>query len=104
MNQTVAWRVPADHPAFAGHFPGAPIVPGVMLLDTVIHAVANTTDALFDSFEIRSVKFLSPARPADELTIEFRLESSGTLHFEVRTGARSCASGEILCKQTSSNS
>lgn len=100
MNQTVAWRVPVDHPVFAGHFPNAPIVPGVMLLDSVIHAIASTTDAALDDLEIRSAKFLSPARPAEELLTEFRMETNGMLHFEVRAGTRRCASGEILCQKT----
>ena len=36
----VAWcRVAADHPALPGHFPGRPIVPGVLLLDAVLQAM-----------------------------------------------------------------
>lgn len=100
MSQTVAWRVPVDHPVFAGHFPNTPIVPGVMLLDSVIHAIASTTESAPDSFEIRSAKFLSPARPAEELLTEFHMEANGMIHFEVRAGARRCASGKIVGQKT----
>ena len=33
MRQVHSFRVEADHPALEGHFPGRPIVPGVVLLD-----------------------------------------------------------------------
>ena len=36
-------RVAADHPSLQGHFPGNPIVPGVVLLDTVIANVELAT-------------------------------------------------------------
>jgi 3-hydroxyacyl-[acyl-carrier-protein] dehydratase len=54
-----------QHPAFAGHFPGAPIVPGVVLLDTALQAIAVAESLLLDQYELSSVKFLSPLSPAD---------------------------------------
>ena len=36
---------PAEHPALQGHFPGTPIVPGVLLLDEALRAAASTQRA-----------------------------------------------------------
>jgi len=96
MNSATHWTVPLDHPAFAGHFPGAPIVPGVMLLDTVLQALAAATGIALDICDIGSVKFLSPAKPGDELVIQHILSASGTIRFEVVAGMRKIASGSIV--------
>ena len=52
MNDAIHWTVPPDHPAFVGHFPGTPILPGVMLLDTVLHAIATANGISLDGCEI----------------------------------------------------
>jgi 3-hydroxymyristoyl/3-hydroxydecanoyl-(acyl carrier protein) dehydratase len=39
MGTTVTVLVPPQHPAFEGHFPGAPLLPGVVLLDEVLRVV-----------------------------------------------------------------
>jgi 3-hydroxymyristoyl/3-hydroxydecanoyl-(acyl carrier protein) dehydratase len=96
MNNATHWTVPLDHPAFAGHFPGAPIFPGVLLLDTVLHAITAATGIALDICEIGSVKFLSPAGPGDELVIQHQLSSSGTIRFDVVAGRRKIASGSIV--------
>ena len=62
-----------DHPAFAGHFPGTPMVPGVVLLDAVIHALlltgrprANGDGAAPTPVcQISAAKFLSPVGPGE---------------------------------------
>jgi 3-hydroxymyristoyl/3-hydroxydecanoyl-(acyl carrier protein) dehydratase len=96
MTNATHWTVPADHPACAGHFPGTPIVPGAMLLDTVLHAVAAATGIALDSCDISSVKFLSPACPGDKLAIEHVLSASGTIRFDIVAGMRKIASGSIV--------
>jgi 3-hydroxyacyl-[acyl-carrier-protein] dehydratase len=96
MNKATHWTVPQDHPVFAGHFPGSPIVPGVMLLDTVLHSIAAATGIALDCCEIGSVKFLGPAGPGEELLIRHVLSASGAIHFEVVAGVRKIASGSIV--------
>ena len=96
MNDTAHWTVPADHPAFAGHFPGTPILPGVMLLDQVLNVIAAATGIALDVCQISSVKFLSPAGPGDELVIRHTLAAGGAIRFDVVAGMRKIASGSIL--------
>lgn len=96
MNTVTHWTVPVDHPAFAGHFPGTPILPGVMLLDTVLHAIAAATGIALDICEISLVKFLSPARPGDALVIQHTRSASGAIRFDVVAGMRKIASGSIV--------
>ena len=96
MNDPARWTVPADHPAFAGHFPGTPILPGVMLLDKVLSVIAAATGIALDVCQISSVKFLSPASPGDELEIRHTLAAGGTIRFDVVAGMRKIASGSIL--------
>ncbi|HEY8356194.1 MAG TPA: 3-hydroxyacyl-ACP dehydratase [Ramlibacter sp.] len=64
----------ADHPAFAGHFPGAPIVPGVLLLDAALHALEA---AGLPPAGIASAKFLQPVAPAQQLALACTPAASG---------------------------
>jgi len=95
MSTAAHWTVPADHPAFAGHFPGTPILPGVLLLDFVLHAITAATGISLEFCEIGSVKFLSPACPGDELMIRHILTASGTIRFDIVAGLRKIASGSV---------
>ena len=95
MNGVTRWIVPADHPAFAGHFPGNPILPGVVLLDVALHTIASARCIALETCEIKSVKFLSPAAPGDELLIEHECSANGVIRFDVVAGARKIATGRI---------
>ncbi|MHB9100920.1 MAG: 3-hydroxyacyl-ACP dehydratase FabZ family protein [Sulfuricella sp.] len=96
MNNTTHWTVPLNHPAFAGHFPGTPILPGVVLLDVALQIIAKTSGIALDLCEISSVKFLSPASPGDELLIQHSISASGTIRFDILAGTRKIASGSIV--------
>ena len=56
-------RVPAQHPALAGHFPGNPIVPGVVVLDAVVSAAEAWLGAGFRVDRLTYAKFLAPLKP-----------------------------------------
>jgi len=58
-----------DHPSLAGHFPGAPTVPGVVLLERVLAAIEaahGTTPPL----RLPQVKFLRPLLPGERAEVE----------------------------------
>ena len=96
MNSATHWTVPLDHPAFAGHFPASPILPGVVLLDLALQIIADSSGVALERCEISSVKFLSPARPGDELLIQHSVSASGTVNFDIVAGIRKIASGSIV--------
>lgn len=70
-----------DHPSAAGHFPGHPIIPGAVLLEAVIEAVAGANGGGRD-LAIRSVKFLQPVRPGDALRLRWQRRAHGEIAFE----------------------
>ena len=88
-------RVAADHPAYAGHFPGHPILPGVVLLAEALDAIAAATGRGADRWTLTGAKFLQPVTPGTELTLVHTASGNGHLRFEVRAGERVMASGTL---------
>jgi len=62
---TVSLTISPQHPAFAGHFPGTPIVPGALLLDEAVRALSSATHQENLHCEIAAAKFLSVVRPGE---------------------------------------
>jgi 3-hydroxymyristoyl/3-hydroxydecanoyl-(acyl carrier protein) dehydratase len=80
-------RFPASHPAFPGHFPGSPIVPGALLLAAALEALglggAGTS--------IASAKFLRPVAPEEEIEVR----RVGLARLELRAGGRLVAAATL---------
>ena len=91
--------IPADHPAYAGHFPGRPILPGVVLLDAALHALAERQGMQSTTGQLKSAKFLSPAQPGESLTLHYTESPTGGFRFDIRCGERSVASGAVFFTQ-----
>lgn len=96
MNNQFSLRIPADHPAFAGHFPGAPIVPAVVLLDEALWRVGDALRIAAHECAIQSAKFLSAARPGESLQLAITQEANRRIAFEIRAPDRLIASGVLL--------
>lgn len=94
MSDGHTFVIPAGHPAFPGHFPGAPIVPGVLLLGHVAAALERARGPLRVS-AIRDAKFFAPLGPGEPCTVVFADLPSGDVRFECRSGARTVARGTL---------
>ena len=77
-------EVAHDHPAFAGHFPGQPLLPGVVLLGEVLELLLRQAPAALGTQpRISAVKFLAPVRPGASLEIRWSAPGEPRLRFEV---------------------
>jgi len=68
MTLEVRRAITADHPSLPGHFPDAPLVAGVLILDEVLIALRDWQKGC-QLTAIRTVKFLQPLKPEQPFTI-----------------------------------
>ena len=74
-------RVGADHPALPGHFPGRPIVPGVLLLDRVFAGLQQRSGARVGA--LRQVKFSAALLPGETAQARCAASGPGQMRIEV---------------------
>ncbi|HEX6613955.1 MAG TPA: hydroxymyristoyl-ACP dehydratase [Rhodanobacteraceae bacterium] len=93
MNETFTapLRIAAAHPALPGHFPGHPVVPGVVLLHGVADALKQWRNRPMARFE---VKFLAPLLPEQDATVELR-DDAPRVRFAIRRGEDVLAKGLV---------
>jgi 3-hydroxymyristoyl/3-hydroxydecanoyl-(acyl carrier protein) dehydratase len=65
----MSFTVPSDHPCLPGHFPGRPLVPGVVLLDAVVAAI-EAGHGPQGPLRLPQVKFMQPLLPGQAARVE----------------------------------
>ena len=88
---TKAFHIRADHPCLVGHFPGAPVVPAVIILDEVLSAAGIVQRGLHVESLVQA-KFMRPLLPDTEATISIEWRES-SLSFDVACGEDTIAVG-----------
>ena len=110
-------NVTINEPFFQGHFPGHPVMPGVLLVEAMAQTAGVLTQisnrikgsggkALFYLVKVDNARFSAPVVPGDQLRMEVALKRlmRGMGIFTARTlvDGKEVASCEIMCAARSS--
>ena len=90
-------HVPCDLAHFSGHFPKAPVLPGVVQVQWALHMARQILPfpTRFAGMEV--LKFQQLIRPGDTLQLTLRFDAErGKLYFAFNNAGAPCSSGRIL--------
>jgi 3-hydroxymyristoyl/3-hydroxydecanoyl-(acyl carrier protein) dehydratase len=93
MTTTHPGCIALDHPAIPGHFPDHPIVPGVVLLTELLHAVKRALGPTVRVVNIASAKFTAPLHPGEPFMIQLAVQDDHQVKFSVTRDEALIASG-----------
>jgi 3-hydroxyacyl-[acyl-carrier-protein] dehydratase len=99
-------NVSANEPVFSGHFPHYPVMPGVLILESMAQAAAilsfvsaghkAQSDSLYYFAGIDKARFKRPVIPGDQLRLEVSLERE--LRGVAKYAARALVDGQLACE------
>ncbi len=87
-----------DHPSLPGHFPGNPVVPGVLLLEQAV-SLLEAAHGPLPTLRLPQVKFLQPLLPGQQARVEVTLRGEGRWRFRVMRGDTVVATGDIAAQE-----
>lgn len=94
---TLQLAVPADLDYFPGHFPGAPVLPGVVQVAWALQLAAPRLGTSPRCREMEALKFQRLLQPGDRVTLTLRHDRArGKLHFAYREGDIAYSSGRLV--------
>ncbi|MCG6573709.1 AMP-binding protein [Pseudomonas sp. AF32] len=89
--------VPPDLAYFSGHFPTAPVLPGVVQVDWALSLGRQLLDLPPRFIGMEVLKFQQLIRPGDEVQLHLRFDRErGKLYFAYRNDTATCSSGRIV--------
>ncbi|EUB84246.1 acyl-CoA synthetase family protein [Pseudomonas sp. GM30] len=89
--------VPPDLAYFSGHFPKAPVLPGVVQVEWALNLGRQLLDLPGKFAGMEVLKFQQLVRPGDEIQLHLRFDPErGKLYFAYRNDTATCSSGRIL--------
>lgn len=88
-------NVTLNEPYFSGHFPGHPVMPGVLIVETMAQAggvlllngLENPGNKLVFFMAMNNVKFRKPVVPGDQLVVEVRMLNRRAKVIQIRSEA-----------------
>lgn len=87
---TTSIRIAANHPSLPGHFPGQPIVPGVVLLDRVLSEAARWLQRPVTPSSLPNAKFTAPLLPEQDAELQLKLDGDELRFTLSRNGSSLC--------------
>ena len=99
---TAELSFPADFPAFAGHFPGQPVLPAVIQLAVVRSLTADLLERPLEPIRTRRLKFKGMVGPDDlvQVRVEVKKEEDNWLaSFKLARDGKAVSSGAIIFRE-----